>query len=334
MTFHSGVVLGLALVQLFVAAAMLAIPYLTNRNLLFGVPVPPEFRSTETGRKALNVFRLSIVIPTLAGLAGMILLPASAFIVLGILVTPVAGAAAFVALNRKLKPFAIQPSLVRQTTLGPPEPLPWFVWLGLGPLLMLAGVAAYLHAHWDQIPLRYPVHFDINGTPNRWAERSVGGVYGFLIFGGELALLLFGMTLAGWYGSRRSDSMRKPALVVMLAAESIVALFPALIPLQTAAGLRIPIPLMIVLPLVLLLPALAYAAHESNKPRDPIDPTPNECWKGGIIYYNPNDAALFVQRRDGMGFTINFGNRRCWLLYAGLVLVLASGPLVMQSLPK
>ncbi len=334
MTFHSGVVLSLAFVQIFLAAALLAIPYKTHRDLLFGVPVPPGFRSTETGRRALNLFWLWIVIPSLAGLALMILLPASALTVVALLVTPVAGMVGFVALNRKLKPFAIQPSLVRQTTLGPAESLPWFAWLGLGPLFMLAGVAAYLHAHWDQIPLRFPVHFDINGTPNRWAERSVSGVYGFLIFGGEFALLLFGMMLAGWYGSRRSNSMRRPALVVMLAVESIIALLFALVPLQTAGGFRLPIPLMIVLPLVLLIPALAYWAHESNKPRDPVDPTPNECWKGGILYYNPNDAALFVQRRDGMGFTINFGNRRCWLLYAGLILVLASGPLVMQSLPK
>ncbi len=320
--------------QIFLAAALLAIPYKTHRNLLFGVPVPPGFRSTETGRRALNLFRGWIVIPTLAGLMAMILFPAPAFIVIALLVTPAAGVAAFVTLNRKLKPFAIQPPPLRETTLDPPERLPGFVWLGFGPLLMLAGVAVYLHAHWDQIPLRFPVHFDINGTPNRWAERSVSGVYGFLIWGGELAILLFGMMLAGWYGSRRSESMRKPALVAMLAVESIIALLFALIPLQTARGFRLPIPLMIVLPLVLLIPALAYWAHESNKPRDPVDPTPNECWKGGIIYYNPNDAALFVQRRDGMGFTINFGNRRCWLLYAGLILVLASGPLVMQSLPK
>jgi uncharacterized membrane protein len=91
---------------------------------------------------------------------------------------------------------------------------------------------------------------------------------------------------------------------------------------------------MILLPLAILIPVLAYWAHQSNRPRDPIDPTPNECWRGGLIYHNPNDAALFVQRRDGMGFTINFGNRWSWALCAGLLLVLVSGPLVMQVLPK
>jgi uncharacterized membrane protein len=82
-------------------------------------------------------------------------------------------------------------------------------------------------------------------------------------------------------------------------------------------------------PLALLLPAIAYAVHESNKPHDPIDPMPNECWKGGIVYYNPNDAALFVQRRDGIGFTINMGNRWSWAMYGGLLLALASMPFVL-----
>lgn len=83
-------------------------------------------------------------------------------------------------------------------------------------------------------------------------------------------------------------------------------------------------------PSALLIPAIAYAIRESNKPSDPIDPTPNECWRGGIIYYNPNDAALFVQRRDGVGFTINMGNRWSWTIYGSLLLMLASMPLVLR----
>lgn len=334
MTSHVAIALSLGFVQLFVAAATLAIPHITHRDLLFGVPVPPGFRLTETGRKALAQFRVWVAIPAALGLLVLFLFPGSPIDIAGTLGTAAAGITAFVLLNRKLQPFAIQPAPARQTTLGPLEPLPWFVWLGFGPLVLLAAVAAYVHAHWDQIPLRYPVHFDLNGNPNRWSDRSFGGVYGILIFAAELALLLFGMMLAGWYGSRRSDWMRKPALIVMLATEWVVALLFALLPLQTAAGFRVPVPIMVIAPLVLLMPALLYAYRESIKPRDPIDPTPNECWKGGILYYNPNDAALFVQRRDGMGFTVNFGNRWSWVLYGSLLLVILSAPLVMRVLPK
>jgi uncharacterized membrane protein len=257
----------------------------------------------------------------------MVFLRSPLFDVCAVLVTAVVGIAAFVAQNRELKPFAIQPALARQTTLGPPEPLPWFTWLGTLPLPFLACAAMYLHSHWNQIPARYPVHFGLDGTPNRWADRTVRGVYGPLILGGEFTVWLFALALAGWYGSRRSEPMRKPAMVMMLTVEWMIALIFAAVPLKLAGGIVIPTPAMALGPLVLLIPAMAYAVHESNKPRDP-DPTPNECWRGGIIYYNPNDAALFVQRRDGIGFTVNLGNRWSWAIYGSLLLVLA-GPFLL-----
>ncbi len=315
------------LTQVVVALSLLAIPHITPREFLFGVPVPDGFRSTEPGRRALRFYRLLIAIPSALSLLGTVLLPVPAFFVTAVLATTFVGMAAFVAQNRKLKPFAIQPALVRRTTLGPPQPLPWFTWLGILPLLLLAGAAMYLHSHWDRIPARYPVHFSYDGTPNRWADRTVRGVYGPLLLGGELTVWLFALALAGWYGSRRSEPMRKPMVAVMLTVELMIALLFGAIPLKLAGGIAIPTPVMVLGPLALLIPAMAYAVHESNKPRDP-DPTPNDCWRGGIIYHNPNDAALFVQRRDGIGFTVNLGNRWSWAIYGSLLLVLA-GPFIL-----
>jgi uncharacterized membrane protein len=316
--------------QLLVALAMLAIPHMTRRDLLFGVPVPEGFRATEAGLRALRVYRLQIIIAAILSVLAILAVPDPRLLAVAALLPAAVGMAAFVAQNRKLKPYAIQPPLARETTVGPPEPLPWFTWLGILPVLLLAGSAVYLNSHWDLIPERFPVHFDINMRPNRWATRTVRGVYGPLVLGGEITVWLFGLALAAWYGSRRSDPMRKPAVVVMLTVEFTIALVFAAIPLRQATGIPIPIPVMALGPLVLVIPALIYAMRESNKPRDPIDPTPNECWKSGIIYYNPNDAALFVQRRDGVGFTVNMGNRWSWAIYGSLFLVLASMPLVLR----
>ena len=98
----------------------------------------------------------------------------------------------------KLKPFAVQPQPVRELELSAePERLPWFAWLGLVPLLFLAAAALYLHAHWDDIPLRRPVHWGLDCQPNRWADRSFRGVYGPVIFGAAMSLWLFGFALAG-----------------------------------------------------------------------------------------------------------------------------------------
>ena len=144
--------------------------------------------------------------------------------------------------------------------------------------------------------MRYPIHFDITGTPNRWANKTVPGVYGLLVFAAQFALFFWVMMWAAWYGTRRSDSMRRPMMLIMLAGEATVSLIVGLIPLHTAAGFHISV-LGMLSPVLLLFAAIAYAVHESNQPRDP-DPTPNECWTAGMFYYNPKDAALFVQRRD------------------------------------
>jgi uncharacterized membrane protein len=313
--------------SLLVVLAMVAIPDMTRRDLLFGVPVPERFRYTEVGSRAIRSYRIVTGIPWVLNGLGMFFTPSSWFFVGTILLIPVVGYAAFVVQNRKLQPFAIQPTLVRETTVGPPEPLPWFAWLGILPLLLLAGAGMYLHSHWDQIPARYPVHFGFDGTPNRWSDRTVRGVYGPLFIGSGFTVWLFGLALAGWYGSRRSEPMRKPMVVVMLTVELMIALLFGALPLKLAGGIAIPTPAMVLGPLMLLIPAMAYAVRESNRPRDP-DPTPNECWKGGVIYYNRDDAALFVQRRDGIGFTVNMANRWSWAIYGSLLLVIA-GPFLL-----
>jgi uncharacterized membrane protein len=46
-----------------------------------------------------------------------------------------------------------------------------------------------------------------------------------------------------------------------------------------------------------------------------------DSWRwGGAIYYAPDDPALFVAKRSGVGTTINFGRPGAWLLLAGLLL--------------
>jgi uncharacterized membrane protein len=37
---------------------------------------------------------------------------------------------------------------------------------------------------------------------------------------------------------------------------------------------------------------------------------------------------LFVEKRDGLGYTLNFANRGSWMLLLGLALVIASVPFV------
>jgi len=65
---------------------------------------------------------------------------------------------------------------------------------------------------------------------------------------------------------------------------------------------------------------------------------PDNCWKWGIFYVNPDDAAVFVRKRNGLGYTLNFGNRWSWAIVALIVFAIAlpfSVPvLVIQALRR
>ena len=47
-------------------------------------------------------------------------------------------------------------------------------------------------------------------------------------------------------------------------------------------------------------------------------------WKLGMLYCNPDDASLFLPRRSGIGWTVNWGRPAVWALVVALVLFVAA----------
>jgi len=45
-----------------------------------------------------------------------------------------------------------------------------------------------------------------------------------------------------------------------------------------------------------------------------------EYWKWGIFYYNPQDPSIFVEKRFGIGTTINLARWQAWAAIVGLIL--------------
>jgi uncharacterized membrane protein len=68
----------------------------------------------------------------------------------------------------------------------------------------------------------------------------------------------------------------------------------------------------------------AREAGTQDPDEQPIgDRTPDECWKWGLIYFNPDDSAIFVEKRFGVGYTINMGNVWGWVVMALMLTPLA-----------
>jgi uncharacterized membrane protein len=292
----------------FLGALMLVAPHLSPRRHFFGVTVPPDFRNTEEAHRAWRAYHVAVAWVTVFAV-GVQWTPYTwkAFAPL-LIVT--AACVAFLQQRARVRKYAV-PS-------GPPDPhidgghLPGWIALAAVPYAVMLNVAVYLKGHWDEIPERFPVHWGANGQPNGWSEKTDRGVYGPLLFGAGLSLLLLMLALGTWYGSRPSR-MRKPMLAILISATYVLTYAFTLVSL---------LPLFHFGPLVLIVPILVYVAaviawsFKLNAENEG-EATPDESWIGGAVYYNPGDPAIFVQKRIGVGYTINFGNYRSWL-YLGL----------------
>jgi uncharacterized membrane protein len=54
-------------------------------------------------------------------------------------------------------------------------------------------------------------------------------------------------------------------------------------------------------------------------------------WKLGQIYYNPNDPTLFVEKRFGIGWTINFGRPLTWVMLLTIILIAVGLPIFLTN---
>ena len=47
----------------------------------------------------------------------------------------------------------------------------------------------------------------------------------------------------------------------------------------------------------------------------------DEHWKAGIFYWNKDDASLFLPKRFGVGWTMNWARPATWVIVGGFTLV-------------
>jgi uncharacterized membrane protein len=317
----------LSSITLFVGAIVFAIPNLSRRNILFAVPVTPGFRASAEARRSIAAFRWLVGAVSIAGAAACFLVPESWLETLTI-AAPVAillgGGFSYVRQHRTLLPFAAHDLTARYREANlttAPDRLPGFMWTAAAPFTVLAAAAADLYANWSRIPARFPTHWGIDGRPNQWSVRTPHDVYAPLLFGLFLCAWLLVLALAWWFGARRSK-WRRMALGILIAAQCMMGLLLALTAVQPLYA--IPMWIIVVVPFAFIVPVVWIAARQSTQPSEAPEVTPADCWKGGLLYYNPADAALFVEKRSGLGYTVNFGNHWSWVLMGGLVLVIGS----------
>ncbi|WP_308465466.1 DUF1648 domain-containing protein [Rathayibacter soli] len=236
------------------------------------------------------------------------------------------------------------------------SPRPPIGWAIVSVLLLLVTIVIGAVAY-SSLPDPVPVHWNAAGEINGYAAKSVWSVFGPVLIGLGLVALLFAASYLGRLTTGRtitSDSLEEAAhradvqrrlLVSMLGQLGLV--ITLMICTLTLAGWFAPKSnvLFIVLPagLIVLIAALLVvfvvrysrsmarsqvgaraggsATGGTARSDRAIDaPDDDRYWKGGLIYVNRNDPAVFVPKRFGVGWTVNLGSAGGFIL--GLVLLL------------
>jgi uncharacterized membrane protein len=321
-------------ISLLIAAAtgalMVLLPHISPRAYFFAITVPPGFHSSSAGKTSLRRYCVAVLCGVAIAVAAVFHWQQSPVqFLLAMAIPSAVGMAAFLFERRQGARVAPPAGTVREAELGAGDGhLPRWIVLVLPPFAFPLSAAVWLRAHWNEIPARFPVHWDIHNQADRWADKTQRAVYGPLMFAGGMMFIMVLLILAIFHGSRRGRQ-RTAIVKVMVVAIYFLALLFSAIGIMPATQLS---PEVLVIA-ALLFPALllVWIVKMLRDPTMPADATPDNCWYLGGIYVNKQDPAIFVQKRIGFGYAPNLGNLFSWLILGGLVLALVG---LVLALPR
>ena len=311
----------------FVAVIFQFTPLLTRRGIFFGATVDPDFPRSADGRRVLCSYRWHAALWAIIalGLAAALLPHALPLAVLVPLLLIIVGSALsyWLKFREVHTRYGQRRPEIRQAELSvPPTGARFNAWLWVPPFAALALTAAYLQSHWNQLPERFPVHWGADGQPNRWSSREPLTVFAPVVIGAGMNLVMLALA---WLFSQlsRNTIMRRVTvrlLEVLLYPLTLTFIIVALLPF----GLVVPVWLIPAIMLTCVAGLIFWSYRQIVAPAlaDAVpDPQSDSYWKAGMFYYNPNDPAIFVAKRVGIGYTVNFANKMCWLVLAGILLL-------------
>lgn len=241
--------------------------------------------------------------------------------------------------------------IVRTADLSPRPTLLLKFHLGFILAAMIAAATwIFLISNYENLPNPLPVHWNLLGQPNGFAEKTPAAVHqnAGLIF--ILVLIMYFVSTRHYQAKRLIDPARpKTALLRYQIARDRMSLLLVVLVNTLALNFAIlqlgslyALPSWIfALSSVLLFTvtfgglALYYATTGDHGQRLKIKaeetendslaaPDEDQYWKGGLFYYNPNDPTLWVPKRFSGGYTVNAGHPVGKLIYIGIILLLLS----------
>lgn len=317
---------------------MMLTPMVWKRGVLFGVTVAPDALQQPEGRALLTRWRIVMgsvgVGLAVANLIITIVIPAqnTVLFVIPLLLGAflVAYLSALFAFHQRALALALPAgntlraaSLDANVRLRPP--LSWEIL----PLAVIVATFIHLAVNYAAAPATIAIHWNADGNPDGFVVKTIGSYFlrvwwqlGLWLLLTLLGLGIINRRLAGRVGSSAAFYGMLTRLLFWIKTLTVV-LFAVIATLTVYAqrGQSLPYAAAIVTGflIVLFLAIIVSVQRFGNQMSSDTslvtgDGSPDRYWHGGIFYSNPQDPALFVPRRIGIGVTLNLAHPASWLL--------------------
>jgi uncharacterized membrane protein len=347
-TIHLIIVITIGGIAIIHALVLWFMPRLTRRDLYFAVTVVPGFRDEPESRSILRRYRIELMVASalaavvfVVGVAnfGVGFVSAGFFIQLAALFIP------FYRARLRVLPYAVPPTMIREAELHDHNriiPGGWTV--AMGPFILLVACAGYLWIHPTKASTRLASHWggeQLTRLPFHGLSIYLVSTAGILA---AFTLILYGLVHwvrpvhAGGPERTRELKFRRTVAAILVVTEYYITLQASwimLVPRRndlTTVGL-LPLAFVFAMVATILLARLGQggsrmpAAVETQLTSSSVpvgDRTLDRYWRLGIIYFNRHDPAVLVEKRFGLGYSLNFARPIAWII----VLLVLMGPLV------
>lgn len=203
---------------------------------------------------------------------------------------------------------------------------------------------------YDKLPSKIGIHWNIYGVADNFIDKSIGAI----ITNGMMPLILVGILAFANYSiaisknkidaaqpissSQKLYKFKRFNSIMLFSLTLVISSLITLFNLNTLNIISVNLakitPVLIVtFVLIIFVPTFLTfklgqgGSNLRTSTDEDIDNTVSNIdddmfWKLGSIYYNPNDPSLFVEKRFGVGWTLNFGNKIAIVISIGFIILI------------
>lgn len=341
-------------IAIIIAAIQTTIPFLVNRSIIFGVTIPEQHLQNKTLLSYKKKYSLmvggvsAILLGGYALWALLQLVTQEQIVIIGTILEFTIilfsfslyfyfhGKALRLKRDKQWLENIKSIKIADLSARAKDEMLPWPVYLL--PMVITIGVMVYTFLQYDLLPQQIPTHWGINGEADAFTDKTFMSVLTLpltlfmmqiMFLGIHLGTKKSGIKLSAEstvMSRQRQLSLRKYSSWLMFFVSFLLSMMLSFFQLQTIHPDLVSSTAMFLIPLgflfLVLMGTIVFAVKVgfSDKNHSPqieekiMDANEDSYWKGGLFYFNKNDPSIFVEKRFGVGWTINFANPLGYLI--------------------